>query len=271
MKNTSEQIAMLKSLLDQGSISEKEYEEMLGIALQTEAESVQHVEEEDTLVEPKVSPEEVRVEKAIPIVQKPELRPSSALPILGVFVVLFLIGTILFASLWMQSSQERDAVHWDAQQDKSRLEKEILEKDQKINDLEGRIELLATIQPLFASNLSFSNSDGAGESTNANGEKCFRYNSVRYIYTTLNIDCLKAGSYTLEKRMYDPNGVMSRSDGYSTRTATTGKTVDLSKGTNYVDLEGWGNESGGTYDRGRNRVEIWCQGRLLIKGYFYVN
>jgi hypothetical protein len=70
--------------------------------------------------------------------------------------------------------------------------------------------------------------------------------------------------------MYEPNGVLSRSDGYSPPNATTSNVVELSKGSNNVDLSGWGSPNESTYGKGTYHIEIWCDGKLLAKSYFIV-
>jgi hypothetical protein len=269
MKNTSEQIAMLKNLLDTGSITAKEYEDMLAIALET---SLKEEPEAKTELDVTLISEEKREEGLSERIHVPSERKKSSnlLAIITGLMILFFIGTVLFATLFIQSNQAANQLHGEGQNEKNYLNQEITQKEQKINDLQGQLNKIAQIQPLFGSQLSFTNTDDKGTFTNNRGETCFRQNEVRYIYTTLTIDCLTAGTYTIEKRMYEPNGVLSRTDGYSTRTATTEKSIELSVGSNYVDLNGWGSDTGGSYSLGRNRVEIWCNGQLLAKGYFYV-
>jgi len=272
MKNTSEQIAMLKNLLDTGSISQQEYEDMLQIALQTEgiSEIDGNEREQDILNETNDHQEKNRVIAADISNQSHENKKDKTITVLYVLMTMFFLGLILFVTLFIQNKTEVSRNMQDAWNEQDRLKGEISQKDQIIQNLEGQLEQLSEFQPIFGSNLDFTNTNSAGESTNSNGKKCFRQNAIRFLYTGLNIYCLKPGKYTIQQRMYEPNGVLSRSDGYSPPNATTSNVVELSKGSNNVDLSGWGSPNESTYGKGTYPVEIWCDGKLLAKSYFIV-
>jgi hypothetical protein len=271
MKNTSEQIAMLKNLLDTGSISQQEYEDMLGIALQTdESTKIDGIElVQDNPKETLNQQNKIKIDSPDISNQSHENKKNTTITVLYVLTTLFLLGLILFVTLFFQNKAEVSRNTRDASKEQNRLQEEVSQKNQIIQNLEGQLEQLSEFQPIFGSNLKFHN-DGIGESTNSNGIMCFRQDAVRYIYTNMNIHCLKPGRYTIEKRMYEPSGNLSRTDGYSPTNATSAKLVELSKGFNDVDLSGWGSANESTYGKGTYPVEIWCQGKLLAKSYFIV-
>ena len=272
MKSTSEQIAMLKNLLNTGSINQQEYEDMLEITLQTsETIEIDGSELElDNLIETNDDQGKIRVVDSDISNQSNKNKKNTTITRLYALMVFFLLGLIIFITLFFQNKAEVSRNMREANNEQYRLQAEIDQRDQIIQNLEGQLEQLSNFQPVFGSNLDFTNSTDKGESTNSNGKKCFQQNDIRYIYTSLNIHCIKPGKYNIENRIYEPNGILSRSDGYSPKNATTSKIIALSKGSNYVALDGWGSETGGTYSKGTNRVEIWCEGKLLAKSYFIV-
>jgi hypothetical protein len=269
MKNTSEQIEMLKNLLIAGSISQKEYDEMLRIALlKSEKNEVEQGDPKENIG----NQESFTEDYANSSKQRSEIKTNSTMPVIAGLMILFLLGLIVFVTLFIQTKAKLNLSPNNSTENNEiiRLIEEKEQKDQIIQNLEDQLKQISEFQPIFGSNLDFTNTNSAGESTNSNGKKCFKQSAIRYIYTSLNIHCLKPGKYTLENRIYEPNGVLNRSDGYSTANATYENEVELSKGFNDVDLSGWGSKTSSTYELGNNKVEIWCEGKLLAKSYFIV-
>ena len=272
MKNTSEQISMLKNLLDTGSISQKEYEDMLQIALKTEESTNMN----DDLTEKEDSQQafihqliDDDLESSNTLNQSKVNNSNKTNSIQFGLMIILLLGLILFVTLFISNKAEASQNMRDAKAKQLSLQEEIDQKNQIIQNLEGQLEQLSELQPIFGSNLKFNN-NGVGESINSNGIMCFRQSAIRYIYSSLDLQCLKAGNYKIETRIYDPFGILLQSEGYSTALSTNSQEVELTLGSNDVELDGWGSETGGTYYKGTNRVEIWCQGKLLAKSYFIV-
>jgi hypothetical protein len=78
----------------------------------------------------------------------------------------------------------------------------------------------------------------------------------------------KTGWFTLYQKLYTPFGLSTGSSspsGYTTKTD-----VYLSKGSNTMELSGWGNERMGNWSSGWYRYEIWYNGQCLASESFYI-
>ena len=78
-----------------------------------------------------------------------------------------------------------------------------------------------------------------------------------------------SGSYTIKTKWYRPSGSLITGDsspyGYSQSNSNS-----ISKGSNDLQLEGWGYESAGNWDTGTYKLEIWYNDKCLFVKSFTI-
>lgn len=72
---------------------------------------------------------------------------------------------------------------------------------------------------------------------------------------------------TFYYKIYDPSGNLKASSN-SPSGYTNSFTLDVSPGTNTVNISGWGSAEPGVYEPGQYRFEVWRNGSRLLRQYF---
>lgn len=87
-------------------------------------------------------------------------------------MILFLLGLIVFITLFIQTKAKLNLSRNNSTENNEiiRLIEEKEQKDQIIQNLEDQLKQISEFQPIFGSNLDFTNTNSAGESTNSNGK-----------------------------------------------------------------------------------------------------
>lgn len=152
------------------------------------------------------------------------------------------------------------------------------EKNQRLSNLvddtkfllttaQEKLDEIATIQPIIIKKIDFENSSNKGIYS-----RRFKQINLKYIYPRLHIvtPLTINKSVKLYVNIYNPDGTLSNNYKISPKGHTHVKSYQISPNTSLLGLIGWGNDEGTAYIKGKHKVEIWYEGKMIGKEYFTV-
>ena len=100
------------------------------------------------------------------------------------------------------------------------------------------------------------------------GEKIYSSETM-YLAPKISYKSYEDRSYMFDVKWIMPNGSLSRGD-FSPAGYSTSNSYSLSYGEGNEYLNGWGNDTKGSWKAGDYAIEIWCEGTLLIQKVFTI-
>ena len=198
-------------------------------------------------------------------------------------IVLGLVLCILSAfAIWQYSCIEEleykvnsysNELSNNATKDKMR-EREFETLEESLDSTKEELEELVQEYPIRITDIMLANvrNDGTivNESTSiVYGTTNWISASVYYIRPTLKLVAYKSGRLDIGYKIYH-NGKLDYNSSVSSVFSGRPTTVELSKGENKVELLGWGNDSGTSYQSGEHQIEVWTQGKCYGRYSFEI-
>lgn len=141
--------------------------------------------------------------------------------------------------------------------------REIKQEKERYSNLESEI---ASVAPFVITRVEIGSTYKGGGMETVFGSTLYR-SRARFLTPKVYYRGFTSGSYTIKTKWYRPSGSLITGDsspyGYSQSNSNS-----FSKGSNELQLEGWGYESAGNWDTGTYKLEIWCNDKcVFIKSF----
>lgn len=141
--------------------------------------------------------------------------------------------------------------------------REIKQEKERYSNLESEI---ASVAPFVITRVEIGSTYKGGGMETDFGSTLYR-SRARFLTPKIYYRGFTSGSYTIKTKWYRPSGSLITGDsspyGYSQSNSNS-----FSKGSNDLQLEGWGYESAGNWDTGTYKLEIWCNDKcVFIKSF----
>lgn len=137
----------------------------------------------------------------------------------------------------------------------------------KFSELENKLQVISSEVPFVVTSIDFENS-----AERNNYKRNFNYNSVRYISPRLKIiPIANSWSGKISVKYFSPSGVLDRNPSISPIGFTFDYETNTYSTQEYINLSGWGSDSGSTYEVGTHTAEIWYNGKIIGKQTFTVS
>lgn len=141
--------------------------------------------------------------------------------------------------------------------------REIKQEKERYSNLESEI---ASVAPFVITRVEIGSTYKGGGMETDFGSTLYR-SRARFLTPKVYYRGFTSGSYTIKTKWYRPSGSLITGDsspyGYSQSNSNS-----FSKGSNDLQLEGWGYESAGNWDTGTYKLEIWCNDKcVFIKSF----
>ena len=250
MKNILEQLDSLKQLKASGAISTDEYIEMLSILYRNDSElpSEKSMEQEGKNLTTDNDIKKIENQKNI---------------FLGLFILSLII---LFAHLMINKLNKNDRNYdQDYIRQIEKLNKINRNQTGTIDKLTSKITAIGQIKPFIIKNIDIVNliyADGdfikESPGIKLKNVNTFKFQELDYISAKISY----LGIENIDKkyfiRIIGPNGIEVNPE-ISEGKYTLKENSWFNIGHNSVKTRGWGNEDGGSYVRGKYRLEIWLE------------
>lgn len=146
-----------------------------------------------------------------------------------------------------------------------RKDREIKQEKERYSDLESEI---ASVAPFVITRVEIGSSDKGGSIETDFGNTLYK-NRVRFFKPKFYYHGFSSGSYTIKTKWYRPSGSLitgnSSPYGYS-----QSNNYSIRKGSNNLELDGWGYETAGNWDTGTYKLEIWCNDKCIFVKSFTI-
>lgn len=141
--------------------------------------------------------------------------------------------------------------------------RELKQEKERYSNLESEI---ASVAPFVITRVEIGSTYKGGGMETDFGSTLYR-SRARFLTPKVYYRGFTSGSYTIKTKWYRPSGSLITGDsspyGYSQSNSNS-----FSKGSNDLQLEGWGYESAGNWDTGTYKLEIWCNDKcVFIKSF----
>lgn len=141
--------------------------------------------------------------------------------------------------------------------------REIKQEKERYSNLESEI---ASVAPFVITRVEIGSTYKGGGVETDFGSTLYR-SRARFLTPKVYYRGFTSGSYTIKTKWYRPSGSLITGDsspyGYSQSSSNS-----FGKGSNDLQLEGWGYESAGNWDTGTYKLEIWCNDKcVFIKSF----
>lgn len=141
--------------------------------------------------------------------------------------------------------------------------REIKQEKERYSNLESEI---ASVAPFVITRVEIGSTYKGGGMETDFGSTLYR-SRARFLTPKVYYRGFISGSYTIKTKWFRPSGPLITGDsspyGYSQSNSNS-----FSKGSNDLQLEGWGYESAGNWDTGTYKLEIWCNNKcVFIKSF----
>lgn len=143
--------------------------------------------------------------------------------------------------------------------------REIKQEKERYSNLESEI---ASVAPFVITRVEIGSTYKGGGMETDFGSTLYR-SRARFLTPKIYYRGFTSGSYTIKTKWYRPSGSLITGDsspyGYSYSNSNS-----FSKGSNDLQLEGWGYESAGNWDTGTYKLEIWCNDKCVFIKLFTI-
>lgn len=152
------------------------------------------------------------------------------------------------------------------------INKELEQEKIRYSNLESEI---ASVAPIVITRVEIGSTYKGGGIETSFGSTLYR-SRARFLTPKVYYRGFSSGSYTIKMKWYMPDGKWYKSDG-SLVTGdsfpygyTQSSSYYFSKGSNDIQLGGWGYESAGNWDTGTYKLEIWCNDKCIYVKIFTI-
>ena len=261
MKSNDEQIASLKLLRSTGSISEEEYQQMILMLEEAAQKEDPSDEEQRTDLMDNQSGRQQEINVPIPQSAKDKIRRKIFL----VTNVILLVGFLIMAYLYNDLRTSKDFIYNDM----------MSYYEEELGHLNNRIDQIGKLQPFIVTkldvvNLVYDNGEFKKEQKGRKTGKYTLFDAQKVDYIALKIDYygIQEDEAKVFIKLIGPDGLFYNSE-VSPKGYSTDDDIQLFIGDQQETTSGWGNEDGGSYDRGNWRAELWLEGKIVPEAIAY--
>ena len=181
------------------------------------------------------------------------------------FVIYSIIVTLLaiISSLhWFITENQSSSF----QQEKTELQSQLSSIKTEKTQLQEKLKKTANGKPFIIESIDFENSAEKGDFKNS-----FNFDKVKYISPRVKIISLQdLGRVKFFIKYFHPDGSIDRNPDISPVGYSFDIEQYISSNTDELSGSGWGREEGYAFSRGKHKVEIWYDGKLIGSDVFIV-
>jgi len=261
MKSKIEQIEALKSLRSSGSISDDEYVQMVSLI---EDQPLNENASDADLVKDIVE-QQSRTNHTTKVSITKSARNKISTKIFLGFGIISLLGFITMIYMYNDLKSSTDKTH--------RITESYYENE--LSHLNDRLNQIARLKPIIVTkldvvNLIYHKGEFIREQEGRKKSKYTIFDTRNLDYVALKFDYF--GNQEFDTKIYikliGPYGLSFNRE-VSPKGYTTDDTFHVGIGEHQERTPGWGNDDGGTYERGTWRAELWFEGKNVPEEIAY--
>ena len=195
-----------------------------------------------------------RLEKDCKELEKSKKRYAT---VIGLVCTILLGGAIAIAVIVNKDSEIKKQLATIESNEKelSDLGGKVKNLQQNLEEVQSKYNNITDLLPFNITDIQIGNLYKGGAIQKAYGSTIYDYETM-FLAPKLYYTGYISGNRTLKVKLYTPYGSLSRRVG-SDDDFTYSQSVQIYKGTNEVELSGWGDSTEGWWSSGTYRIEIW--------------
>lgn len=153
-------------------------------------------------------------------------------------------------------------------ENKNRLEETVRQKNNEIDQLKTRTEIIGQSYPMIINKIEIGNIYKDNTLETPYGSTIYSSNSM-YLQPKIYYTCISSGRYNLKVKLFTPDGSISKGDSSPSGFTYSGSYYVYS-GEDSMVLAGWGGSTKGHWKSGTYRFEVWYEDVCLKTKTFTV-